>query len=262
MDENNNRNDETVIFNPINEEQKNTQSNNSQEIYPEEIMQYEPRREEIYDDEYEYDDGQKNKNTTLIILAVVAGIIFLTTAIWAVIMLLFTSEDSIPEEPQEKIEITQKKEEPLPEEEQVEEEEIVEEEKNILYNIVFYGDSVEKEDGYYTVRAKLFNKSMKEEGEKRIIIDNDTEIIEDNKSLSLTSFISVIESLSQEAVFKGKINEDTRKIINISYSSEILEKEEPSQKEEEGIILPEDYEPPAESEEKIPETDGKMSDNV
>ena len=280
MEENRlNDNDKTMVFNPVtnntpkSEPKKEENPYNSSLPYSKNQKKYdeyedydEYDEEDDYEDDEYYDDEESSHrgsktNTTLIILTIVLSVVFVATLIWGIFSFIKLKEENTKEEI-----VAEEKPEEIPVEISVEEPQ-EEEEKNILYNIIFYKDSVEKEGDFYTVRVKLYNKSMVFKEEKRVIINESTEIAEDGKQLSLVSFISVIEGLAQEnVVFKGKINEKTKEVVNISYEKAILEvlEEEDSElqidEETEGEDTKEDVsskaittgiEEPAEGEKKV-----------
>ena len=249
-----NENEKTVMFTPVKDKepvQSNPEFNNppvqnnpvSAESLqrkpsfvepPEEVL--EENYEEYEYEEYDDDDEKKNSKTTvtLLIIAIIAALIFLGTVIWGIFRFTGTEKEDIKDE------IVEKEPESDPEEIPVPEEEEEEEENNEAYNIVFLSDSVEREGNEYTVRAKLYNKFMVFEDERRVTLTSDTEIIEDGEELSLVSFASLIKELKNpDATFKGKINCDSWEVINISYSSEILkteEEEDPLDEVEEELV--------------------------
>lgn len=226
-----NENEKTVMFTPVKAEEPVQSNPEFKEPVkkpafvepPEEVL--EENYEEYEYDEYEDDDEKKNSKTTvtLLIIAIVAALIFLGTVIWGIFQFTGTEKEDIKDEIVEKEPESDPEEIPVPEEE---------EENNEAYNIVFLSDSVEREGNEYTVRAKLYNKFMVFEDERRVTLTSDTEIIEDGEDLSLLSFASLIKELKNpDATFKGKINCDSWEVINISYSSEILKAEEEVEEE-------------------------------
>ncbi len=225
-------NEKTAVFNPIKDQparektpEENPDSAEKYPFQPEESIGFnEDFEDEDNDDEYdEEDDDDESEdsdklNIVLIVVTALATIIFVVTCIWGISTFMNSRKEKAEIVENEKIieEIPEKIEE-VPEKP-------VEEEKNTVYSIAFMPDSVEKEGDTYTVRVTLYNKSMTTEGEKRVVLNSSTEIVEDGEELSLVSFISVIESIGdEEIIFKGKINEKTREVINISYNSSILE---------------------------------------
>ncbi len=239
-----NKTDETVVFNPIKEDKKD-------EIIPEEVLEYEPPEKPHPKEEDSYDET-KEKSITLIIAAIAVAIIFVAVGIWGVCTLI-TKEP--PKETEEEIE--EVIDEPSGEVTE-EEEEVLEEEAFTARNIIFVTDSVEKDGTAYTVRAKLFNEKMIFEGERRISFTRDTQIIEDGSQLSVVSFVSVIESLADGVVFSGEINEETREVVTISYSSSIIKKKEEPQE----IQEPQEPEEPENPEEITVETENKEAPPV
>lgn len=211
-----NDNEKTMVFNPIKEknQKENPISEEKNVDFVEELV-----NEDYDEDEYEEDEISSRTKIILIVATALATIIFVAVCVWG-ISTLFNKREEKPEIPEKENIVVE-------EPEKIEEtpvEEPAEEEENILYNIAFLPGSVEQEGDSYTVRAKLYNKSMVSEGEKRIVLNDSTEIVEDGEELSLVSFISIIESIEdEEIIFKGKISEKTREVINISYRSEILE---------------------------------------
>lgn len=216
-----NDNEKTMVFNPIKEKnKKETPISEEKNVdFIEELVDEDYDEDEYEDDDYEDDEISNRTKIILIVATALATIIFVAVCVWGI--------STLVNKRKEKPEIPEKEDIVVEEPEKIEEapvEEPVEEKENIVYNIAFLPGSVEQEGDSYTIRAKLYNKSMVSEGEKRIVLNDSTEIVEDGEELSLVSFISIIESIEdEEIIFKGKISEKTREVINISYRSEILE---------------------------------------
>jgi len=135
----------------------------------------------------------------------------------------------------------------IPEEENVviiDDEEEKEEEKNLTLScsIVFYSDSVIKRAGIYTVLADLYDKDFYKFDNRKLVIDDATEIREDGKRLSPEALIYIIENMGGEGiVFEGEIDENDGTVIKISFDGSFREEieEEPT----EGVEMPDEVNP-------------------
>lgn len=214
MDEYNDKS-ETVEFRPIKEEKQHI-NRSEEDVYSS------ARRNVRYD---EKENGSSDRK--LIYIAVILAVL-LIIAIAAGVFILKAGK---PAQEQNELPVEENNliTENAPEEEAPEKEVIS------SYNIVFYGDSVIKKNGVYTILADLYNSSFEKEDNRKLVINGDTDIRENGKRLSAEGLVYAVERMAGEGVvFEGKIRESDNVVISISYDGSFREEIEAETEEEPG----------------------------
>lgn len=188
-----------------------------------------------------YEKREEKSSKGLVYVAIILAVLLIA----AIVAGIFILKPEKQEEPPVEENITVN----LPEEEEEKEEEEV---KNITVScsMVFYSDSVIKKNGGYTVLADLYDSEFYKFDNRKLTINEDTDIRESGKRLSAEALIYLIESMGGEGiVFDGEIKEEDGTVLSISFDGgfrEELEKEEEENPSEGEVISPEE-ETPSES---------------
>ena len=183
-----------------------------------------------------YRNEEEKGSRALVYVAVILSVLLVGVIVAGIFILKPQKEDNIN----------------IPEEENVvivDDEEEKEEEKNLTLScsIVFYSDSVIKRAGIYTVLADLYDKDFYKFDNRKLIINDDTDIREDGKRLSADALIYLIESMAGEGiVFDGEIREDDSVVLSIDFDGSFREE----------IENPEEEKNPSEGEDTPPEGEG------
>ena len=147
----------------------------------------------------------------LLIIAVVAGIFILNAG--------KEPNNNIPENEIEGV---------LPEEEEEEEAPEI----TLVCSMVFDSSSVFKRDEGYTVLADLYDKDFYKFDNRKLIINDDTDIREKGKRVSADALVYLIENMAGDAIiFDGEIRESDNTLISISFDSSEWEEETPPEEE-------------------------------
>lgn len=194
------------------------------------------------DDEYSvarkntsYGKAEERGSSTLVYVAIILAIL-LIAAVVAGIFILNKDNNSKQNMPEQNIAA------PIPEEE--EEQPQKEENITISCSMVFYSDSVIKKNGGYTILADLYDKDFYKFDNRKLTINDDTDIREEGKRLSADALIYLVESMGGEGiVFDGEIKEEDGTVISISFDGSFREE----------IENPEEEQAPPEGEENPPE---------
>ena len=210
--ENNNDKSKTVEFRPV-KEKKQQVNRKENDVYSS------ARKSKVYE------EAEETQNKSLIILAIVLAVLLIVAIIAGVIILgrgNNSSEEKLPTE--DIIDIQEE----IPEEE---------EEKEVITGcqVVFYGDSVIKKSDGYTILADLYDSEFKKIDNRKLVINNETQIRENGKRLSAEGLIYAVESMAGEGiVFDGQIRESDNVVLKLSYEGSFREEveEEPPAEEE------------------------------
>lgn len=180
-----------------------------------------------------YERREERSSNTLVYVAIILAVL-LIAAVVAGIFILKPSDDPSQNLPEEGItEILPSKEE---EEEPSEKKDIT-----VSCSMVFYSDSVIKKNGGYTVLADLYDKDFYKFDNRKLIINNDTDIREDGKRLSADALIYLVESMGGEGiVFDGEIKEEDGTVLSITFDGSFREEIEnpPEENPDEGEQTP------------------------
>lgn len=242
--ENNNDKSKTLQFNPLKEEKKHLNRAEG-DLYSAKRKNNANIREE-----------KEDKSGKILIYMAIILAVMLIAAVTVGIMILSKDNKKAEENPSE-IESIIEEEEILPEEEEKEEEVIS------SYDIVFYGDSVIKKEDYYSVLADLYDSSFNKKDNRKLIINEETDIRENGKRLSAEGLIYAIESMAGEGIiFEGKIRESDNVLLSVSYEGSFREEaEEPSEEEtQKEEIIPEEEAP--ENNEEEPHENTEPSEGI
>lgn len=232
--ENNNDKSKTVQFNPIREEKKQVNREES-DIYSS------ARKNDFYKNEKE-----DNKNRNLVYIAIVLSVLLVIAVIAGAIILSSgeKSDEKLPDEIGNEIVKTQENEEKEEEKKQEQEKEVI-----ISSDVVFYGDSIIKKGDFYTVLADLYDNSFKKTDNRKLVINSETDIRENGKRMTPEGLIYTIESMAgEQIIFECKIRESDNVLLSVSYEGnfrEEVKEEEPEKEEEtpkEDVILEESTE--------------------
>lgn len=218
--ENNNDKSKTVEFRPIKE--------NKQQVNRKENDVYSSARKAgVYE---EKDEGQSRG---LIYIAIVLAVLLIVAIAAGVIILSAGNQRGEELNPD------------MPDNIVAEQEEIPEEEKEVITScqIVFYGDSVIKKEDGYTILADLYDSSFNKIDNRKLVINDETNIRENGKRLSAEGLIYAVESMAGEGiVFEGKIRENDNVVLKLSYEGsfrEEAEEEIPPEEENPEEVVPE-----------------------
>lgn len=223
--ENNNDKSKTVEFRPVkeNKQQVNRREN---DVYSS------ARKAGVYE---EKDEGQSKG---LIYLAIVLAVLLIVAIVAGVIILSAgnnVDEETDPENPDNSVIVQDE----LPEEEEEEKKEVI-----TTCQIVFYGDSVIKKSDGYTILADLYDSSFNKTDNRKLVINDETDIRENGKRLSAEGLVYAVESMAGEGiVFDGQIRESDNVVLKLSYEGSFREEaEEETTPEEENPeeVVPEE----------------------
>lgn len=202
-----NREEETMIFTPVEETGKPPAQKS-------EKVSYEELSEEEYEEYEEEGKGKKFFLYTFLILAIIAVI---ATTLFIVLSWDKGGKKVPVEEPGSEVVKT--------EDEEVEED-IPPAEITYTCSIIFFGDSAVENNGEYTVTAQVRYQGDAREEKKHLIINGETQIRINEDRLDKESFIYLIEGKNEEKLsFDAKINESGY-ILSVSFIGEINKKEE------------------------------------
>lgn len=196
------------------------------------VREDKPQVNRSEDDEYsaarknhENEKREEGSGNALTYVAIILAVL-LIAAIIAGIFILRPKDEPEQKLPEDNIAVT------LPEEE-----EETEEKKDITVScsMVFYSDSVIKKDGGYTILADLYDTDFYKFDNRKLIINDDTDIREDGKRLSADALIYLIESMAGEGiVFDGEIKEEDGTVLSITFDGSFREEMEQPGEETEG----------------------------
>ena len=218
MNENNDKS-QTLEFKTVKEE-KVRLDRSSEDVYSSR------RRNDSYREE------TKRSDKKLVIVAVILSVLLIIAIISGAIIISSgnkKAEENLP---------AVKPEEIMPEEEAEPEKDIV-----LVYNIVFYGESVIEKDGQYTIFADLLNNSFEKEDNRKLIINDETDIRENGKRISSEGLVYLIESMvGEQIVFEGEIRDKDNVLLSVSFDGSFREelKGEEEQEEENSPETPEE----------------------
>ena len=207
MNENNDKS-QTLEFKPVREEKERV-DRSSEDVYSSK------RRNESYKQE------PKGSDKKLVIIAIVLSVL-LIIAIIAGAIIISSENKKVENDPP----VAVLEEEEIPEEEPEPEKDII-----LVYNIVFYGESVMEKDGQYTIFADLLNNAFEKEDNRKLIINDETDIRENGKRISKDGLVYLIESMvGEQIVFEGEIRDKDNVLLSVSFDGSF--REELNQQEE------------------------------
>ena len=220
------------------------------EFHP--VKDEKPQKNRSENDEYSaarrnksYEKEEASRSSALIYVAVILAVILIAAVIAGIFILRPANEpqQNLPENDNVAV---------LPNEKEEEEEPTEEKNITVSCSMVFYSDSVIKKDNGYTVLADLYDKDFYKFDNRKLIINDDTDIREDGKRLSADALIYLIESMAGEGfVFDGEIREDDSVVLSIDFDGSFREEMENPEEEKnppEGEDTPPEGDVPAEGE--------------
>ena len=210
------------------------------------ISEEKPQRNRVSDDEFSaarrgksyenYNRKEEKGNVALIVVAIILAVLLIGVIVAGIFILKTDNEAEPPVE--NEIILEEEKEEEPPEVLNV----------TTMCNIIFYPESVIAKDGGYSLLADLYDEEMYKFDNRKLIINDDTDIRQDGKRLTPRALIYIIENSGGDMpVFEGEIREEDGAIVSISFEApqeeEIPEEEIPQE------VIPEEETPS----EEIPE---------
>ena len=198
MSENNDKS-QTLEFKPVKEEKVRVERSND-DVFSN------PRKNDNYREQ------KRGNDKKLVITAIILALLLVVAIIAAAVII---SSDKREIEDVSPIEM----EEIIPDEEEEMEENLI-----LVYDIVFYGDSVIKKDGKYTVFADLYNKSFEKEDNRKLVISDETDIRENGKRITAEGLVYLIENMTgEQIVFEGEIRDKDNVLLSVSFDGSFRE---------------------------------------
>ena len=197
------------------------------------VIEEKPQQNRSAGDEYSaarrskpYEAPQKKEkgNGGLIAVAIILAILLVAVIIVG-IFLLKADKNPLVKDPNPPIT------ENLPEEEIPEESIILE------CSMVFYPDSIMRKNGEYTVLADLYDDGFYKFDNRKLIINDETQIRESGKRLSAQALAYLVENSGGDSiVFDGEIRDEDGVILTLTFETPV---EEEIPEDEIEIIEPE-----------------------
>ncbi len=175
----------------------------------------------------DYYPHRRDNSKTLIYIAIILSVLLIIAVVAGIIVLNMDRFKNNPPLPSDDKIIMQN--EPY-EEGKDDGEDIQPQKKESYYSVVFYSDSIIKKENGYSILADLFDEAMNKKDNRKLFINEKTDIRESGKRLSIEGLIYVIENTAGESiVFDAKIREEDNFIISISFESDFLEEAVPEE---------------------------------
>ncbi len=177
---------------------------------------------------YEIYHKKERGNGALIAVACILAVLLIATIAVAIVIL---KADKEAPQMQNDGAIVKENDEDVSEEEEIPEIQ----NKIISCDLVFHPETIEEEDGAYTIKADFFDQKMNLFESREVIINKETDIRQDGERLAVEGFIYIIEnSGGDQTIFKGEVREEDGAVVAISFES-LPEEVETEEAEEETV---------------------------